>query len=116
MTGLLEGLLTARIARFQREIVGTLAWVALGFLVLSAIGLLFMRDATSSLRQVVDIANQIAAGDLEGKSTLHTRKDELGVLGRAFDQMSAALKHIVSVAERIAAGDLAVVVEASIRS
>jgi methyl-accepting chemotaxis protein len=109
--GLLDELLAVRIAKFQREIYGTLAWVATGLLFLSIMGLLFMRDATTSLRQVVDIANQIAAGDLEGRSTLHTRKDELGVLGLAFDQMSGALKNMVSVAERIAAGDLAVAVK-----
>jgi methyl-accepting chemotaxis protein len=111
VAGLLDGLLNARIAKFRREIFVTLAWVAAGLLLLSAIGFLFMRDATTSLAQVVEVANQIAAGDLEGKSTLQMRKDELGVLGRAFDQMSDALKHMVSAAERIAAGDLAVVVE-----
>ena len=109
--GLLDELLAARIAGFRREIFVTLGWVAVGLLFLSAMGLLFMRDATTSLRQVVDIANQIAAGDLEGRSTLQTRKDELGVLGRAFDEMSGALKNMVSVAERIAAGDLAVAVK-----
>jgi methyl-accepting chemotaxis protein len=109
--GLLDELLTARIAKFRREIFVTLVWVALGLLLLSVMGLLFMRDATTSLRQVVTIANQIAAGDLDGRSTLHTRKDELGVLGRAFDQMSVAQKKMVSAAERIAAGDLAVAVE-----
>jgi methyl-accepting chemotaxis protein len=108
---LLDELLTVRIAKFRREIFVTLAWVALGLLFVSGMGLLFMRDAITSLRQVVDIANQIAAGDLDGKSTLHARRDELGVLGRAFDQMSGALKKMVLVAERIAAGDLAVAVE-----
>jgi methyl-accepting chemotaxis protein len=111
VTGLLDDLLTTRIAKFRRDIFETLAWVALGFLVLSIMGLLFMRDATESLGQVVDVANQIAAGDLEGKSALHARKDELGVLGRAFDQMAGAQRDMVGVAERIAAGDLAVVVK-----
>jgi methyl-accepting chemotaxis protein WspA len=111
LAGLLEGLLTARIAKFQSEIFVTLAWAGLGFLLIAVMGLVFLRDATASLGQVVDIANQIAAGDLETKSTLHARKDELGVLGRAFDEMSAALKRMVAAAERIAAGDLAVVVE-----
>jgi methyl-accepting chemotaxis protein len=108
---LLDEVLAKRIAKFRREIFVTLGWAALGGLFLAVVGLLFMRDATTSLRQVVDIANRIAAGDLEGQSTLHTRKDELGVLGRAFDQMSGGLKNMVSVAERIAAGDLAVSVE-----
>jgi methyl-accepting chemotaxis protein len=109
--GKLDELLAVRIAKFRREIFVTLAWVALGLVLLSVMGFLFMRDATSSLRQVVAIANQIAAGDLDGQSMLHSRKDELGVLGRAFDQMSAAQKKMVSAAERIAAGDLAVAVE-----
>ncbi|MEO5742227.1 MAG: methyl-accepting chemotaxis protein [Vicinamibacterales bacterium] len=110
VAALLEEMLNTRIASFQRGILVTLTLVGFGFLLPAVIGLLFMRDATSSLRQVVDIANQIAAGDLDGTSTLHARKDELGVLGRAFDQMSSALKQTVAAAERIAAGDLAVVV------
>ena len=46
---LLDELLAARIAKFRREIFVTLAWVALGLLFLSVMGLLFMRDATTSL-------------------------------------------------------------------
>jgi methyl-accepting chemotaxis protein WspA len=108
---LLEELLNARIAEYRRDMFETLTLVALGLVLLSLMGFLFMRDATMSLRQVVDIANRIAAGDLEGQSTLSDRKDELGVLGRAVDEMSGALKHMVSVAQRIAAGDLAVAVQ-----
>ena len=39
-----------------------------------------------------------------------TRRDEIGVLARAFERMVGALKEMVGVAERIAAGDLAVAV------
>ena len=111
VTTILAELLDARAARYQREIQSTLAWVVAAFLALGIMGFLFMRDATSSLAQVSDIANRIAAGDLEGHSTLHERKDELGVLGRAFEEMSGALKSMVAAAEQIAAGDLAVVVK-----
>jgi methyl-accepting chemotaxis protein WspA len=107
----LTGLLDARIDRFQREILVTLAVAGAGLLLLSILGILFMHDATTSLREVVEIANQIAAGDLGGRTDLSERKDELGVLGRAFDQMTAALKGMVAIAERIAAGDLAVAVK-----
>ena len=53
------------------------------------------------VRAGLDIANRIAAGDL-GAVDADTRKDELGVRGRAFDQMWC-VKKMVSVAERIAA-------------
>ncbi len=56
-------------------------------------------------------ANQIAIGDLAIPGASKSRKDEIGVLGHAFDQMVAASKEMAGVAERIAAGDLAVVVK-----
>jgi methyl-accepting chemotaxis protein len=107
----LTALLGARVDRSQREIRVTLALAGGAMLLPAILGFLFMHDATVSLRQVVGIANQIAAGDLGGRTNLGERKDELGVLGRAFDQMTAALRGMVAVAEKIAAGDLSVAVK-----
>jgi len=107
----LNVLLNKRVEKFHREVLYTLASAGLGLLVVSVIGFFIMRDITVPLRRVVGIANQIATGDLTLPAASESRKDEIGVLARAFDRMVAALKEMVSVAERIAAGDLAVAVK-----
>jgi methyl-accepting chemotaxis protein WspA len=76
-------------------------------------GLFFFVFASSILRpikEVVDTANRIAVGDLTGQVTSGSRKDEIGVLTRAFERVVSALKEKVGVAERIASGDLSVAV------
>jgi methyl-accepting chemotaxis protein len=106
----LQSLLTARVAALRREVRETLAWALVGLLVVSLSGVYVMRDVTVTLREVVTVANHIAAGDLSVRVQARSRRDELGVLGRSFEQMVASLKDMVSAAERIAAGDLAVTV------
>jgi methyl-accepting chemotaxis protein len=71
---------------------------------------MFATSLAGPIREVVDVANLIAAGDLSGRVTFGSRKDEIGVLARAFERMVSALKEQVGVAERIAAGDLSVAV------
>ena len=110
VTGSLNVLLTTRVAKFQREVLRTLAWAALGLLAVSVIGFFMMRDITITLGQVVDMANRIATGDLTGHTASDSRKDEVGALTRAFERMVGALKEMVGMAERIAAGDLSVAV------
>jgi methyl-accepting chemotaxis protein WspA len=107
----LNGLLATRVARFQREVLSTLAWAAAGLLVVTFVGVLIMRDITVTLGRVVTTANRIAAGDLTVDAASESRTDEIGVLARAFERMVATLKERVGVAERIAAGDLAVAIE-----
>jgi methyl-accepting chemotaxis protein len=106
----LQTLLTARMASLQQEVRETLAWAVVGLLVVSLFGLYVMRDVTVTLRDVVTVANHIAAGDLSVRVQARERRDEIGVLGRSFDQMVTSLKEMVTAAERIAAGDLAVTV------
>jgi methyl-accepting chemotaxis protein WspA len=103
--------LTARVAALQREVALTLGAAVLGLLVVFALGLLIARDVRVSLKRVVDDANRIAIGDLTTPAPSTPRKDEIGELTTAFDQMIAALQETVSVAQRIAAGDLAVTVK-----
>src|SRR6185436_5455145 len=86
-------LLQNRIAKFSWEVAATLAWAGLGLLIVSAVGLFMARDMTSSLRRVVDAANQIAIGDLAAVQALPTsRHDEIGILAQAFDRNVQALK------------------------
>jgi methyl-accepting chemotaxis protein len=106
----LQALLTARMAALRLEVRETLAWALVGLLVVSLFGVYVMRDVTVALGEAVTVANHIAAGDLSVRVQARSRRDELGVLGRSFDQMLASLKDTVSAAERIAAGDLAVTV------
>jgi methyl-accepting chemotaxis protein WspA len=110
LAGSLRTLLTARMASLQRDVRETLAWALVGLLVVSLFGVYVMRDVTVTLRDVVTVANHIAAGDLSVRVQARSRRDELGVLGRSFDQMVTSLKDMVAAAERIAAGDLAVTV------
>ena len=107
----LQGLLSDRVAAFRYEVMQALAWAALGLLFVTVIGVFAIRDLTRSLGRVVNAANQIAVGDLAIPRESRSRRDEIGVLGHAFDQMVEASKEMAGVAERIAAGDLAVVVK-----
>jgi methyl-accepting chemotaxis protein WspA len=84
--------------------------------IVSGIGLsaLFLFAFATSLarpiQEIVAMANLIAIGDLTGQVAAGSRKDEVGMLARAFERMVVALKEKVGVAERIAAGDLSVAV------
>ena len=82
----------------------------LGLLVVSIIGFFIIRDITVTLRHVVRMADRISTGDLAVEATFTSRKDEIGVLARAFARMVAALKDMAGVAERVAAGDLSVAI------
>jgi methyl-accepting chemotaxis protein len=107
----LKELLANRIGKFHREMLRTLALAALGLLVVSVIGFLIMRDITRPLNRVIALANQIAAGQFTAHTASEPRKDEIGVLARAFDRMVATWKEMAATAEKIAAGDLAVSVK-----
>ena len=106
----LESLLTAHMATLRTDMRETLAWAIVGLLVVSLFGIYVMRDVTVTLGEVVTVANHIAAGDLSVRVEARSRRDELGMVGRSFEQMVASFKDMVSAAERIAAGDLAVTV------
>ncbi len=110
VTGSVHALLTARVQKFQREVLETVAEAILGLVVVCIIGFFIMRDITVTLGRAVRVADRIAVGDLTVPAASHTRRDELGGLSRAFDRMVLALKETSGVAERIAEGDLAVAV------
>jgi methyl-accepting chemotaxis protein len=94
-SGLLDGLLRARVARFERDMLTMLAWVAFGLVVVAIVGVLIVRDITVTLGRVVSTANRIATGDLTMAATSETRKDEIGVLARGFNDMIGALASLV---------------------
>jgi methyl-accepting chemotaxis protein len=57
--------------------------------------LLITRLIVGPLRSVIAMAQRIAAGDLSGSVTV-TRRDEIGQMMQAMQQMGAGLSHIVS--------------------
>jgi methyl-accepting chemotaxis protein len=111
VAGTLSGLLNERVAVLQRDLWRTLGLAGLGLLVVLAVGFVVMRDITVTLRQVVGVANKLAVGDLSAHISADARRDEIGGLARAFDQMIAASKDMAKMAERIASGDLSVPVK-----
>jgi methyl-accepting chemotaxis protein len=111
LTGALTPRLEARVAALRQDVRETLLWASLGLVIVWLAGIVLIRDITVTLRDVVTVANHIAAGDLSVRVEARDRRDELGGLGRAFDEMVGSLKDTVAVAERIAAGDLAATVK-----
>jgi PAS domain S-box-containing protein len=63
------------------------------------------------LRNLADVASQIATGVLEGKVRVRSDHD---ILGTAVDEMLHYLNHVADIATRIAAGDLTMMI--SLRS
>lgn len=92
---------TANMAR-KTVVVGTLA----GFLLAMLAGFLITRDISRPLQQLTACAERIKAGDLRFDVPAGSRSDEVGVLARAFAQMTQYLRGIANAAEQMAAGDL----------
>ncbi len=95
-TEALNGLLLGRIEKFRNGVLSTLAWAALSLLITSAIGFIIMRDVAVPLRQVADIANRMATGDLRAQAGLGARKDEIGTLAKSFELMAMTLSGLLS--------------------
>jgi methyl-accepting chemotaxis protein len=80
----------------------------LAFVIMSFAGFLLTRNISEPLRDITGAARQIASGDLEAQVVSDHRKDEVGILGRAFSQMTQSLREMSQAADRIASGDLTV--------
>ncbi|HZR99750.1 MAG TPA: methyl-accepting chemotaxis protein [Chloroflexota bacterium] len=84
--------------------------VAVGVLILVALGLLLARAISRGVGQVTRAARGIAAGDLD--QTLDVRsRDEIGEMAAAFREMIAYQQGMAAIAEAVAAGDLSQDVE-----
>ncbi len=80
-------------AQVQADTVLTLVLVAIGAaIVASVIGLVAAGLLTRPLGRLAAAARRIAGGDLSARSGLAARGDELGSLGRTFDQMASELE------------------------
>lgn len=98
--------LALRVEQSGNELRLMLAAAALGLGFMALVGLMVSRDITRALDGVVRTARSIATGDLSGLAAIEKRKDEIGDLALAFDEMVLALKETVLLAESIAEGDL----------
>lgn len=86
----------------------TMVLVVVGGIVLAlALGLFIARTVSRPVGEMVDVANKIAAGDLNVAVNLHT-KDEIGTLAQTIDTMaenvSRTMTNINEAAEQVAAG------------
>jgi two-component system, OmpR family, sensor kinase len=74
------------------DVRSTLQIAALGFLVVAAVAVwLVTRAGLRPLERVGEAASSIAAGDLSARAGLPSADDEVGRLGRAFDDMADRL-------------------------
>lgn len=106
----LDGLLEARIEGFRAK-----QYTALGIaVVITALAVLLVffivRSITRSLAHAVEVADQLARGDLSAEVTITTR-DETGQLLLTMNNMIAYLKEMAQVSDQIAEGDLTVEVK-----
>ena len=67
----------------------------------SVIGFLFAGRLVAPLGRLRDAAADVAAGDLERRSDVADRRDEIGDLGRSFDSMAESLERSDAVRRRM---------------
>jgi methyl-accepting chemotaxis protein len=103
-------LLQVRNAEMQTNAESTYRVIILGMLIacglVVAAGLLLTWHISRPLKDITDIADQIAAGDLSIDLALNHRTDEIGALKRAFTRMVHSLQDMAGTAKQIAAGNL----------
>ncbi|MCK9607486.1 MAG: CHASE3 domain-containing protein [Methylomonas sp.] len=75
------------------------------------LGLLLTRHISRPLKDMTEIADRIASGDVSTPIAANQRTDEIGTLLRAFSLMLGSLREMASIATQIAAGDLRVQVK-----
>ncbi len=98
------------------EPVNRAMWLSIGLiavvaLILAVIVFLVARSIASPIRQAAEVADEIAAGNLNVNVTTG-RKDELGLLSDAFRRIVSSQSEMAQVAQTIADGNLTVTVTA----
>jgi len=91
----LSELLRARIDNFYTDVGKTLGIVAVSFLLVTLVAVFVGRNITGPLNEVVEVADQIAEGDLAVNVSAQDRADEMGGLMRALQRMVRSLTDIV---------------------
>jgi methyl-accepting chemotaxis protein len=87
-----------------------------GFLLAIALGFIISTSISKPLGLLVNIATSVATGDLvrdldeKVKDSVRLRKDEVGDIGKAFDQVILYMQSLGDIASRVAKNDLTVIV------
>ncbi len=83
---------TEDISLAKRRFAITVGLVAVsGILLVAVVGSVIARSITAPLKQLVEVTERIAAGDLKAEATVKT-SDEIGALASSFNQMTSELK------------------------
>lgn len=90
-----NAVLTQKIHTTQNWMMGIVALVAIG------LGILFSRMISRPLKQVAEVADAIARGDLTQKSLSYKGKDEIRNLVDSFDKMGDNLRKLLSQVNQI---------------
>lgn len=105
----------ARITQAEKnaEALSYTFFVAGTLIVLLSTGIvLFLSSIIANpLKEITNAAETIASGDLSVIMRSEERRDEIGILSKAFASMTGYLKEISSVSKQIAGGDLTVTVK-----
>jgi methyl-accepting chemotaxis protein len=91
----LDGLLAARIVDLQRTRAGALGMTGLAILGATLLAILIARSLTGALQQAVEVARQIARGDLRVAIAARSR-DETGQLLEAMEHMAGRLSATIA--------------------
>ncbi|GAC1321239.1 MAG: hypothetical protein NVSMB2_17810 [Chloroflexota bacterium] len=106
----------AKAADFDRTFKVLLAAVIGGVLVSMMVGMFLSSNISTPLEVVTDLANHAALGDTgydvgEKKRRRLRRRDEVGAIAKAFDDLRVYVAEMAMAAETVADGDLSVRVE-----
>jgi methyl-accepting chemotaxis protein len=107
-TGLLDRRSAEEQDRSQRTVLTIILGCLTSFVLLGVVGVWLTRSIVGPLRQVSAAAQKIALGDLSVEVIASDRQDEVGVLAKAFREMTESLGQMTRVAAQISAGDLTV--------
>ncbi|HEX4055494.1 MAG TPA: CHASE3 domain-containing protein, partial [Tepidisphaeraceae bacterium] len=89
-------------ASAQRLVLTIVAGTVSAFVILSIAGLLITRNISRPLKEITSVAERIAAGDLSVQVSAGGRRDEVGVMTRAFSSMIRNLRALTTqVAESV---------------
>jgi methyl-accepting chemotaxis protein len=106
----LENVLQKRVEAADKDSQGAKFMITVGTLlaiIISALaGFGIARNIANPLQDLTRVAERITQGDLKARVAFKARSDEVGVLSRAFEQMTDSLMAMAHAAEQIAAGDL----------
>lgn len=89
----------------QRILISTLMVLAVAAILVVGVAFVLANNITNPILKLAIIGNKLSIGEIE-QDIKFKRKDELGVLARAFTTLIEYMQDVADVAERMAGGDL----------